>query len=79
MAFDSTVIRPDIGDLPEITDLEDRIAFVEENVTPAQLAVLDGKVSSADIDQMVVVTQATYDALLGTLSADSRTMYVVVG
>jgi hypothetical protein len=79
MAFDSTVIRPDIGDLPEITDLEDRIAFVEENVTPAQLAVLDGKVSSSDIDQMVVVTQETYDALIATFSADSRTMYVVVG
>jgi len=79
MAFDSTVIRPDLGDLPEITALEDRVAFVEENVTPALQAVLDGKVSSSDIDQMVVVTQATYDALIATFSADSRTMYVVVG
>jgi hypothetical protein len=79
MAFDSTVIRPDIGDLPEFTQLEDRVAFVEENVTPAIQAVLDGKISSSDIDQVVVLTQAAYDSLLGTLSADSRTLYVVVG
>lgn len=76
MAFDSTLIRPDIGDLPEINDLEDRVAFVEENATPALQALLDDKVSSSDVDFIVVLTQAAYDAIA---LKDDRTLYVVVG
>lgn len=74
MAFDSSVIRPAIGDLPEIEDLEDRVAALEEGVTPALQAALDSKPDSSVIDFIVVLTQSEYDAL----TPDSRTMYVVV-
>lgn len=74
MAFDSTTIRPGIGDLPEINDLEDRVAFVEENITSPTLAALASKPDSSSIDLIVVVTQSEYDAIE---SPDSRTLYVV--
>lgn len=74
MAFDSTTIRPAIGDLPEIVELEDRVAAVEENITAPTLAALDAKPDSATIDTIVVLTQSEYDALD---TPDSRTLYVV--
>lgn len=76
MAFDSSTIRPAIGNLPEINQLEDRVAFVEEHVTaPTQIA-LDGKPDSVEIDLIKVLTQAAFDAIV---SKDARTMYLVVG
>jgi hypothetical protein len=74
MAFDSTTIRPAIGDLPEINDLEDRVAAVEEGITPVVQAALDSKPDAAAVDFIVVLTQSEYDAI-GT--PDSRTLYVV--
>lgn len=73
MAFDSTTIRPAIGDLPEINELEDRVAFVEENITGPTLAALASKVDSSYIDFIVVLSQSEYNAL----TPDSRTLYVV--
>lgn len=74
MAFDSTTIKPSIGDLPEINDLEDRVANVEENITPPVLASLASKVDSTTIDFIVALNQAEYDAID---TPDSRTLYVV--
>jgi len=76
MAFDSTTIRPAIGDLPEFNQLEDRVAFVEENITLPVLASLASKVDSTTIDFIVSLSQSEYDAIV---SPDSRTLYVVVG
>lgn len=75
MSFDSRIIRPAIGDLPEITDLEDRVADLEEGIPGPVQAALDSKPDSATIDFITVLTQAAYDAL----TPDSRTLYVVVG
>lgn len=75
MAFDSTAIRPAVGDLPEINELEDRVANLEENVTAPVLAALAAKPDSADIDTILVITQNDYDALV---VPDVRTLYVVV-
>lgn len=74
MAFDSTTIRPAIGDLPEINELEDRVAFVEENITLPTLAALASKPDSTSVDFIVVLSQSEYDAL-GVY--DGRTLYVV--
>lgn len=74
MAFDSTTIRPAIGDLPEINELEDRVATLEEGLTLPMQAALDGKVDSTTVDTIVALTQSEYDAL----TPDSRTLYVVV-
>lgn len=74
MAFDSTAIKPSIGDLPEINELEDRVATVEENITPPTLAALASKVDSSTIDFIVSLTQEAYDALD---TPDGRTLYVV--
>jgi hypothetical protein len=73
MAFDSTTIRPAIGDLPEINDLEDRVAVVEENINTPTLAALASKPDSSFIDFIVVLSQSEYDAL----TPDGRTLYVV--
>ena len=75
MAFDSSAIRPAIGDLPEINQLEDRVAVLEETVTVPVQSELDNKPDAFEIDLIVVLTQAAYDLL----SPDDRTMYVVVG
>lgn len=75
MAFDSTVIRPAIGDLPEINDLEDRVAFVEENVTAPVQAAIDPMVASTTVDFIVTLSQSEYDALD---TPDARTLYVVI-
>jgi hypothetical protein len=74
MAFDSSTIRPAIGDLPEINDLEDRVAAVEEGITAPVAAALDAKPDSTTIDTIVVLTQSEYDALD---TPDDRTLYVV--
>lgn len=71
MAFDSSAIRPAVGNLPEIDDLEDRAALLESQITG-----LDSRPVSATIDFIEVLTQAAYDAIV---SPDSRTLYVVVG
>lgn len=76
MAFDSTTIRPAIGNLPEINELEDRVAALEESLTPSMQAALDAKPDSATIDNITVLTQGEYDAIE---APDSRTFYVVVG
>lgn len=76
MAFDSTAIRPRIGDLPEIDDLEDRVSAIEQGIPAPLQAALDGKPDSLTIDNIEVVTQAAYDALS---PPDTRTLYVVVG
>jgi hypothetical protein len=76
MAFDSSTIRPAIGDLPEINDLEDRVAYVEENITLPVLASLASKVDSTTIDYIVSLSQSEYNAIV---TPDSRTLYVVVG
>jgi hypothetical protein len=75
MAFDSTTIRPAIGDLPEINQLEDRVADLEEQVTTPVQSALDEKPSSSTIDEIVTLTQSEYDALA---DPDSRTLYIVV-
>lgn len=75
MAFDSSTIRPAIGDLPEINELEDRVAYVEENITLPVLASLASKVDSTTIDYIVSLSQSEYDAIV---TPDSRTLYVVV-
>lgn len=75
MAFDSTAIRPGIGDLPEITALEDRVADLEEQVPSPVQAALDEKPSSVDIDTILTLTQAEYDAIA---EPDARTLYIVV-
>lgn len=74
MAFDSSTIRPAIGDLPEINELEDRVAFVEENITSPVLAAIAPMVASSTLDFIVTLTQSEYDAIL---TPDSRTLYVV--
>lgn len=74
MAFDSTAIRPGIGDLPEINDLEDRVANVEENITAPVLSALASKPDSSTIDFIVALNQAEYDAID---TPDGRTLYVV--
>lgn len=76
MAFDSSTIRPAIGNLPEINQLEDRVAFVEEHVTAPTQVSLDSKPDSGEVDLILVLTQAAYDLVL---VKDARTMYVVVG
>jgi hypothetical protein len=73
MALDSTLIRPAVGDLPEINALEDRVAYVEENITTPTLSALASKPDSTTIDFIVVLTQGEYDAL----TPDGRTLYVV--
>jgi hypothetical protein len=75
MAFDSTTIRPAIGDLPEIDALEDRVADLEENITAPVLAALASKPDSTTIDYIVALSQSEYDALV---PPDGRTLYVVV-
>ncbi len=75
MAFDAIIIRPQLGDLQEFADLEDRVANLEEQVpTPVQTE-LDEKPSSISIDFIVTLTQAEYDALV---DPDDRTLYIVV-
>jgi hypothetical protein len=74
MSFDSTVIRPPLGDLLEFTQLEDRVADLEEQVPGPVQDELDQKPDSASIDTIVTLTQAEYDAL----TPDSRTLYIVV-
>ncbi len=76
MAFDSTTIRPAIGDLLEINELEDRVAALEEGIPSPVQAALNSKPDSSTIDFIVVLTQSEYNAIV---SPDSRTMYVVVG
>lgn len=76
MAFDSGAIRPRIGDLPEIDDLEDRVDFLENNTPPGIQAELDSRPESSDIDFILVMTQAAYDELT---PPDSRTLYLIVG
>ena len=71
MAFDSSAIRPAIGNLPEIDDLEDRATALEGLITG-----LDTRPVSSTIDFIEVLTQAAYDAIV---SPDSRTLYIVVG
>jgi hypothetical protein len=75
MAFDSTAIRPAVADLPEITQLEDRVAAIEEGVPGPIQAALDAKPDSAGVDTILVITQSEYDALE---TPDGRTLYVVV-
>lgn len=75
MAFDSSTIRPAVGDLPEINALEDRVAAVEEGITAPVQSALDAKPDSSSIDFILVLTQSEYDAIA---VPDSRTMYVVV-
>lgn len=75
MAFDSSAIRPRIGDLPEIDDLEDRVSDLENNIPAGIQSALDAKPDSADVDFISVVSQAAYDALS---PPDTRTLYVVV-
>lgn len=74
MAFDAIIIRPAIGDLQEINDIEDRIAVLEEQVTAPVQAALDLKPDATTIDTIVTLTQAEYDAL----TPDDRTLYIVV-
>lgn len=76
MAFDSSAIRPRIGDLPEIDELEDRVDFLENNISPGIQSALDAKPDSQDIDNIVKLTQAAYDDLD---PVDSRTLYLIVG
>lgn len=75
MAFDAIIIRPRIGDLPEIDDLEDRVAELEEQVPAPVQAELDEKPSSSSIDFIVTLTQEEYDAIS---EPDDRTLYIVV-
>lgn len=75
MAFDSSAIRPRIGDLPEIDDLEDRVSDLENGVSAPIQAALDAKVESTSVDYIVTLTSAAYAALS---PPDSRTLYVVV-
>lgn len=76
MALDTSVARPDIGDLPAINFLEDRVSFLENFIPPGIQAALDGKPDSLTVDFIEVLSQAAYDAIA---SPDSRTLYVVVG
>ncbi len=75
MSFDSTVIRPAIGDLLEIQQLEDRVADLEEQIPDPVQAALDSKPDASTIDFIVTLTQSEYDALA---EPDSRTLYIVV-
>lgn len=76
MSFDSSVIRPRIGDLPEIDAIEDRVSDLEQNIPAGIQAALDAKPNSADVDTITVLSQAAYSALS---PPDGRTLYVIVG